>query len=86
MTQRFILTNVAIPAAGSALTHGLTSDQGTTAVVPNEWYWAWAGAPAVDADVYRLAGPTNATITLAATTAAGSTVDVFVSYNYSTIR
>lgn len=85
MTQRFVLLGVTIPAAGSALTHGLTSD-GTTAVVPNEWHWMQSAAPARDSEVFRAAGPTNATITLQATTAAGCAVDVFVNYNYSTIR
>lgn len=85
MTQRFALTNVAIATGGTALTHGLTSDRGTTAVVPHEWYWNFSGAPGVDEDVYRSAGPTNASITLAAVSAT-TTVDVFVNYNFSVIR
>lgn len=86
MTMRFVLLNVAITTAGTALVHGLTSDRGTTPVTPNEWHWVNNGAPARDVEVYRSAGPTTTNITLCCSSAAAAAVDVFVSYNYSTIR
>lgn len=83
--MRFAITNVNVTIGGTAFTHGLTSDRGTTAVAPTEWGWNKAGAPAVETTVYRNGVPTATTFAVAAYSATCA-VDFFCSFQHSTIR
>ena len=86
MAQRFSCKNVVLPQAGTAFTHGLTNQYGA-AVAPDEWFINLrTGMTNIDSRLYLVSTPTSGSISVAATSGAGQTADVFCAVNHSIVK
>ena len=85
MAQRFSCKNVAVTSAGTAFTHGLTNQYGA-AVAPDEWFFNMHGYLGINSDLYLVATPSTGSITIAGTSGAGQTADIFCAVNHSIVK